>query len=302
MPEGLLALDVGGTSLKAAALDGCCRPLHGSLRSYPLPQAASREEVLGLFYEAIQDLRLTASGAGMRPLALGAGFPGPFDFAQGMSLMSHKLPAIRGLPLGPLLSGAAGGLPVRFLHDSTAYMLGEYHGGAAAGARSPACLMLGTGLGFAYMRAGRVCVGADQRPHAVLWNQPFLDGTAEDYVSRRAIRERFSFYSGLAEPPDVRGIAMLAQAGDENAIQTFHDVAGFLVRLLGPLLAALGCDRLILGGQIARSAELFIDALRQGLPVPVAVAVHLDDAALRGAGHYCLLPVGRSTLTLERTA
>lgn len=300
MPEGLLALHVGGTTLRGAALDRHGEPLAGSLRSYPLPAQASREETLALFYQAIQDLLYVVRAAGLTPIALGAGFPGPFDFERGQSLMSDRLAAIRGLPLEPLLSGAAGGIPVRFLHESSACLLGEYHGGAAMAARSPALLLLGSGLDLAYMRSGRVCVSPDQRPRLALWQQPFQMGTAEDYVSRRAIRERFAFYSGLAEPPDVQGIALLARAGDLNAIQTFQETGDLLAQLLAPVLSGLDCDLLVLGGPIARSADLFIAPLRKGLAVPVTVASHLDDAALRGAGHYCLWPAEESLLILER--
>ena len=302
MAEGYLALDVGGSSLKAAALDAACQPLPGSVRQYALPQPASREEILGLFYRALQEARHSAQAAGISPAALGAGFPGPFDFDKGLSLMSHKLPAIKGLPLRELLSGAAGGLPVHFLHDSTAYMLGEAHQGAAAGALSPACLMLGTGLGFAHMLKGRVCVGEDRRPHAVLWRLPFLDGTAEDYVSRAAIRQRYGALSGMTEPPDVEAIALLARQGDEAAISCFDKTARLLAQLLRPLLDSLGCDLLVLGGQIARSADLFIDHLRQGLSLPVLQAAHFDDAALRGAGHYCLQPGEGSEVQRPRSA
>ena len=43
-------------------------------------------------------------------------------------------------------------------------------------------------------------------------------------------------------------------------------------------------DKLALGGQIARSADL----LQLKLPFPWEVSHHLDDAALRGAAYYAL--------------
>lgn len=290
MPDAILALDVGGTSLKAAALDRHCRPLPGSLAEYPIPARANRERVLGLFEQAIKGARRAADKAGLQPFALGAGFPGPFDFSAGVSLMAHKLPSIQNLPLIPLLEEMAGGIPVRLLHDSTAYLLGEAFSGAAKGAVSPACLMLGTGLGFAHMQEGKVCLGPDFRPQVLLWNMPFQGVKAEDCISRQSIRERYQKHSGQGEAPDVQQIAALAMAGDRAAQASFEETAQLLVQLLAPLLVDLGCDLLVLGGQIARSAGLFIRILRQGLPVPVAVARHLDDAPLRGAGHYCLMP------------
>jgi glucokinase len=203
--------------------------------------------------------------------------------------MTHKMQAIQGVPLTPVLQKALGEIQVCYLHDSTAYLIGEAASGAARSAASPACVMLGTGFGFAYMRKGRVRVGYDQRPHVILWNAPFKDGIVEDYVSRRAIRERFAKAAGVSTPPDVKEIAELAMKGNAAAHQTFLETGDMLAGILRPVLINLDCDLLVIGGQIARSAELFLHTVRAGLHIPVRVAEHLDDAALIGAARYCAM-------------
>ena len=49
----------------------------------------------------------------------------PFDYRAGVSRMTHKFQAIRGLPLGTLLA-AETGLPISFLNDADAFGLGVF--------------------------------------------------------------------------------------------------------------------------------------------------------------------------------
>jgi len=290
MPECVLALDVGGTSVKLALIgpDGC--PLPGTTNQQDFNADGTRDEILEAFYlSALHGMHL-ASDVGYSLAGCGIAFPGPFDYTVGISCMTHKMKGIQGVPLTPVLRKALGNIQVRYLHDSTAYLLGEAFSGAAEGAASPACVMLGTGFGFTYMHNGHVQVGFDQRPHIILWNAPFRDGTVEDYVSRRAIRERYAKAAGLDTSPDVKQIASMARAGDLSALLAFRITGELLADILHPVLLDLNCELLVVGGQIARSADLFLKDVQAGLPMPVRVAAHLDDAALRGAARYCVMP------------
>lgn len=289
MHDCMLALDVGGTSVKLALIDGSGRPLSGTTGQMAFRSDGTSAEILGAFSQAASSGTHLAAAAGYVISGCGIAFPGPFDYDLGISHMTHKMQAIAGIPLTPVLMDVLGDIPVRYLHDSTAYLIGEAVCGAASGAVSPACVMLGTGFGFTYMKNGRVRVGYDQRPHVILWNAPYKDGIVEDYVSRRAIRERFAKAAGADVPPDVKEIAALAQKGDAAAITTFHETGELLADILRPVLSALDCDILVIGGQIARSAELFLQQVMERLHIPVRVAMHLDDAALIGAARYCVL-------------
>ncbi len=287
MPDCMLALDVGGTSIKLALIDSCGLPLRGTTGQMDFRSDGTSAEILDAFSRAASFGLQRAKETGYAISGCGIAFPGPFDYDLGISRMTHKMQAIAGIPLTPVLKNVLGDMPVRYLHDSTAYLIGEAACGAASNAVSPACVMLGTGFGFAYMRNGRVRVGYDQRPHVILWNAPFKDGIVEDYVSRRAIRERFAKAAGSEVPPDVKEIAAMAFKGSEAALDTFRVTGELLADILRPVLVSLDCDLLAIGGQIARSAELYLHTVQAGLHIPVRVAEHLDDAALIGAARYC---------------
>ncbi len=270
MPQNhQLLMDIGGSFIKygTASLHGELRP--GSVAQAKANAAGSQEEIYGAMGEIIRFVKRDYPIAGAC-----VSIPGPFDYNNGISYMKHKFPALYGKSLR--IPFEREGIPVTFLHDSTAFILGEYHEGVLKGAQSPCCVMLGTGLGFAWIRSGLVMVDDNQTPAMPLWRYPYLGGIAEDYVSTRAIRK---YYDNTLS---VKEIADRARAGEAKAMDAFHVTAGHLSAILTPLLKRLCCDRFALGGQIAKAADL----MPLDLPVPWKVSGHPDEAALLGAAWY----------------
>ena len=267
----LLVLDVGGSFLKYGVADEKGALLPGSVGEAPARADESPEKVYEAFEEVIRRARETAPLAGAC-----ACFPGPFDYTHGVFRMKHKFQALFGCSILPPFERA--GLPVRFLHDSTAYILGEVSDGTLRDAKDPCCVMLGTGLGYTMMKDGKVLIDESQTPALSLWCAPFREGIAEDYVSTRAIQAAYG------QPLSVKDIAGLARQGDEKALQAFRKTGEALSELMGIIDRRFHPDKLALGGQIARSADL----LHLNLSFPWEVSHHLDDAALRGAAYYAL--------------
>ena len=280
----MLVLDVGGTFVKYALTDDAGCLLGQTVGQTPSDAQGSYEAFLAVLTRIIE-----AAQAQQHVERACVCTPGPFDFEAGISLMRHKFPALYGKPLRAPFERA--GIDVSFLHDSTAFMLGESRDGEAKGMTSPCCVMLGTGLGFAFMREGRVCVNEKRGPAFSLWNMPYRGGIAEDFVSTRAIQAAY----GEALP--VKAIADRARQGDARAAQAFAGAGFHLSALLGALIPRLGCDGFVLGGQIAKSADLF--GLR--LDVPWRVSQHLDDAALRGASAYAAQGRAACEVTFDLT-
>lgn len=267
----MLVLDIGGTYIKHALTDDKGAMLPETVAQTPSDAEGSYEgftgALSGIIAEALRKQPFTKACVAIA---------GPFDFDTGVSLMQHKLKALYQKSLRPPFEKL--GVDVDFLHDSTAFMLGEAYDGALRGAQAPCCVMLGTGLGFAFMRDGKVCVSDKRSPALTLWNMPWRDGIAEDYVSTRAIQKLYG------EQLPVKAIAERARQGDARAARAFSAVGGSLSEILGYIIPRLQCDQFALGGQIAKSAGLF------GLDVPVDwhVSHNLDDVALRGASYYAL--------------
>lgn len=265
----MLVLDIGGSFIKYALADEAGRLIESTVSQTPTNADGSYQDFLKVLSSIISQAKrqqcITEACVSI---------PGPFDFENGVSMMEHKFRAIYHKSLKPAFEDAE--LYVSFLHDSTAFLLGVAYDGALPPKTSPCCVMLGTGLGFAFMRDGLVCVNKSRRPALTLWNRPYRDGIAEDYISTRAIQANYG------EKLPVKQIAELARVGNENAIHAFQTAGKHLSIILNELIPKLGCDRFVLGGQIAKSADL----LGLELPVEWYVTKHLDDVALRGSICY----------------
>lgn len=283
MREAILALDAGGTSIKLSLVESGKEPAGGTAVAF---EGDTKDALLTAFRKALLTGQAGAERLGCRIAHVGIACPGPFDFFHGVSLMTHKWAGIRGVPLKPVIAEVFPGVPLSFLHDSTAFMLGEAFAGAAGEAQNPAGIMLGTGIGYAFMKNRRVCLDETLSPLVRLWRLPYRDGTVEDYVSRRAIRKRYGDKRGLTEAPDVQAIAAQASAGEPEALAAFRETGALLGSVLRIYLDA-ACDLVVIGGQIARSAALFLPETQKALTVPVMAATHIDNAAIRGISVFC---------------
>lgn len=291
----ILTLDVGGTFIKYALMLQTGEPVADTVAQAPAGSGLQTADALEAFREVVRAADRLARARGLRIEGVAIAFPGPFDYDRGIPLMEHKFQSLYGVSLTPAVNAALPGVPVVYLHDSTAFLLGEAVYGAARGVYNPAGIMLGTGLGFACMRDGRVCVLNDQRPAVRIWNRPYRDGIVEDVLSARGISARYRALTG--EERSAKEIAQLADAGQAEAIAVYRETGELIREILGPVLEDLKSGMLVVGGQVARSARLFLPYA--GLNIPVAPAADLDAAALKGACAYYQLGRERTVRILE---
>ncbi len=282
MEDNTLLLDVGGTALKFALADPQGMLIPGTAGQIPSRSGEGLEDILEAFYQAVR--RCRAAGPVHKACV---SIPGPFDYDLGISHMRHKFAALWGFPLGEWF--VRRGLEARFLHDSTAFMLGEAASGALDGVENACCFMLGTGLGFAMMRHNRILQKEDASPALSVWKLPWGNGIAEDRISSRAIQRRYG------APESIRKIAQAAREGDALALAAFRKTGEALSILAGKLLQSFPCEKIALGGQIARSADL----MELRFPCPWYVCPHPEESPLRGAARYMHLGAHACVTTLS---
>ncbi|MDW7659080.1 MAG: ROK family protein [Bacillota bacterium] len=295
----ILAVDAGGSVLKAALVNPQGSLIPDSVYRLPVDSAGSRDDVAGAYVTLAAQGKAIAAQLDLILDGIGVSIPGPFNYEQGFCLMTHKYQAIYKVPMRPWFEAGAGPIPVRFVHDSTAFMLGATWQGRFNVYRRICAVIIGTGLGFASMFDGRVFRNDQGGPGISIYARPFRDGTAEDYVSRRGIINRYrklkpeAFNTRIGQiAPDVKDIADLARSGDKAAVRVFRDTGIFLAEILHDIIKENGFEVLLLGGQIAKSAGLFLPELMAGLddlPVPPLVwpAEAIDEAPLLGVARAC---------------
>jgi len=290
--EVVLALDVGGSSLKSALVSRGGRVRRGSFRREPVDAQGSREGIIRSLVDVIACGLRAAESAGLDCTGIGIAMPGPFDYRAGISLMTHKFGAVFGVNLmtevrrGLRLDDA---LPVAFVHDAGAFLLGEAWRGAARGSERAMAITLGTGIGSACMGHGRLATTDAGMPLYSVWNQPYQGGIVEDAVSRATIIARYGMLTGHPVRGDVEQVASRAlKSGDRAARQVFAELGDTLGLAIRPTVLSVQPDVIVFGGRISKSFRLFADPLRAQLKaVPhlkeVVPGTSIDFSALYGA-------------------
>lgn len=285
-----LAVDGGGTFLKAALFSGL-ELLEGTFFSVPARSSGTVEEIREAFRTLGREAASKAGELGRTVSAAAIGMPGPFDYPGGILKMDHKFASAQGRSIRPWVQEGLGGVPVYFGHDSTVFFRGGLYLEGLEDCRDICGVTLGTGLGFAAVSGGRLLADEAGGPGISLWDRPYREGVAEDYVSRRAVRRAYEAASGK-RGLDVYEISLLAREGDGAAGQAFEALGRNLGEVTRGVIEAYGFEALLLGGAISKSADLFLPALREALgrlprPPRIRPVRAIDRAPLYGAAALC---------------
>ena len=253
-----LLLDVGGTFIKCS--DG---------REIPIDSAGGRDDIVASLREAVGNAAEVA-----------VAIPGPFDYSSGTFLMKHKFAAVYGESFADLV----GQRTYHFIHDVNCMLLGALQNPEFKKFSRVALITIGTGLGFAVSVDGQLQCNAAGSPAVPLYNRPYRDGSAEDYVSKRGIMRTWSKLTGNPWP-DGQTVKDVALSPEGKVV--FSCTGAHLAEAAAPLLAELGIECLLLGGQIAKSFGLMEASLRAGLAgvrslKAVSALPNLDTATFDG--------------------
>ncbi len=294
----VIALDVGGTGMKAALVGA-----DGALL-YEARRATGRERGPDAVVESIltfaADLRAYGEEHfGESALAAGVAVPGIVDAENGVALYSANL-GWSDVPMRRLLGERLGGVPVALGHDVRTGGLAEGRIGAGRGADRFVFIPLGTGIAGAIGIAGSIEAGAHgsagEIGHIVIRpDGPECScgqrGCLETLASAAAVSRAWAAASGDPKA-DAADCATAVESGDPAALTVWHDAVDALAAGLVTALTLLDPRTLIIGGGLAESGETLFTPLRaaveervtfQKLPhiVPAALG---DTAGCLGAG------------------
>lgn len=282
-----IGVDVGGSHVCSALVDLEAGQIIGQHITTDIDHTSSADALFTAWADNIAQCLAQAP----EPVScVGMDFPGPFDYAQGISQMDHKLPHIKGLSVADELrrrNPALEGLEFRFVNDASAFALGESHFGAARDAERAIVLAIGTGLGSGFIKNHSVVeAGPEVPPGGEVWNLPWADSIGDDHFSTRGILTRYERLTGehLSGAKDVAD----RYASDPAAQQTWHDFGRELAEFSLPLLRQFQCHAILVGGNIARSLHLFQPQMQEvfteaGWHTDVKACALLSDAAIMGA-------------------
>lgn len=280
MKECYLCLDVGGTQIKAAAVDED-GDLYGEIRYFPARAKVKKEALLAHFVAVMEEIRVPEG----RVKGIRLAFPGPFDYEQGICLMEglDKYDWLYGVNLRQEFSERLGVAPeqVRFVNDASAYALGEMGFGQAKGTAKALFICIGTGCGSAFGVDGELALpGTPGVPeNGYIYDTPFLGGCVDDYISRRGLLALTRGWLGTAM--EGKELSERVKAGDERARMCFLGFGSQIRDALLPFLERFRPEALCFGGQITRSAELFLESVEEYCRSAGIRVLVTEDTSLR---------------------
>ena len=156
MLEYSIGVDLGGTNLRAAAVDRNGKVLEK--HSQPTDMTRGRDEVIADIVSGINAVRQKITG-GSRLAGVGIGVPGFILIEKGFVTNSNNLPVLENFPLRDEIERLLGA-PIILENDANAAALGEKWMGAGKEVDDLVLLTLGTGIGGGIIGGGRVLHGA----------------------------------------------------------------------------------------------------------------------------------------------
>ncbi len=154
MSDYSIGVDLGGTNLRAAAVDqegNILEKVAGSTQF-----SGGRDGLLGDIVTAIQEVRSKVQGKHLK--GVGIGIPGFIQIETGIVLGAANLPALDGFPVRDEIQKRLG-IPIVLENDANAAALGEQWIGAGRNVSDLVLITLGTGVGGGIISGGQVLHG-----------------------------------------------------------------------------------------------------------------------------------------------
>ena len=298
MSEYSIGVDLGGTNLRAAAVDESGKMLHKVAGNTHLK--AGRDAVIDDMVNAIETLR---ARLGEHSLAgVGVGVPGFILIEKGFILGSNNMPEFENYPVRDEIERRLGA-KVILENDANAAALGEKWIGAGREVDDLVLLTLGTGIGGGIIIGGRVLHGslgmAGELGHLTVVpnGNPCgcgNTGCVEKHASATAISAMAKLI-GLGHDLTSEDVFTLAAGGDEKAKSVFRAMGEALGIAIANLINIFNFPLYLLSGGPLPAWEFFEPAMRaevarrsftyRNSPTRIERAALGNEAGLYGAAY-----------------
>jgi glucokinase len=257
----VIALDVGGTTIKGAVLDSTGTALAEA--SWPTGRDRGPDAVVDAILAALGELQ--GHPAAHDAQAVGLVVPGVVDTRTGYAVWSENL-CWRDVPLRDLAARRTG-LPVAFGHDVRTGGLAETRVGAGRGAANVLFVPIGTGIAAAIVMDGRVLEAdgyAGEIGHLDVGHGEACAcggrGCLEAIASAAAVARRYEARSGEAVHGSA-GVVTAMLAGDAIAAEVWREAVEALASALAAAVALLAPERIVLGGGLSLAGDVLVGPL-----------------------------------------
>lgn len=266
MLEYAIGVDLGGTNLRAAAIDRSGNMLDQVAQAHSSP---GREALLTEIVEAISRLRVKYGSEGLA--GIGVAIPGFILLKEGVVRNSNNLAVIENFPVRDEIARRLG-TAVILENDANAAALGEKWMGAGRGVDDLVLLTLGTGVGGGIISAGCVMHGylgmAGEIGHmvVVLNGNPCgcgSQGCLEKHASATAVTSmaRLMHLGDNLPSRKVYELAFEESEAGAKAREIWRVVGESLGAAIATLVNTLNFPLYLLGGGVTAAWDLFAPAM-----------------------------------------
>jgi glucokinase len=260
----VIGVDVGGTKTLAAIVT---REGAIETRLEHRTDVSSQDALLAGLDSIVEQIR-----EGHEVVALGFGIPSRVDQRTGRAVASVNIP-LEGVDFRDRMSERHG-LPVAIDNDANAATIGEWHAGAARGARNVVMLTLGTGVGGGLILDGRpfrgttgvgaelghIVIGIDGPPCGC-GGHGHLESYAAGRVADQAARELYG------QGSDGRELVERARAGESEAAVALADIGRKLGAGIASFVNVFEPELVVVGGGFGSAGELLLGPAREVVAV-----------------------------------
>ncbi|MFC8533535.1 ROK family protein [Streptomyces sp. NPDC057249] len=310
------ALDIGGTKIAGALVDGAGTVVVRAQR--PTPARESAGELMAAVTCVVDELAAHPMWDEMA--CFGIASAGPVDTAAG-TVSPVNIPAWRRFPLVDEVA-AHPRLPVGLrpvlTGDAVAMAAAEHWLGAVRGFENALCMVVSTGVGGGLILNGRPHTGRTGNAGHIGHITVDLDGSlcpcgapgcVEGFASGTAIAAQaqaagWSAPEGVA--PTAAAVAEAARAGNPQALAAYERAAQALAAAIAATAAIVELDIVVVGGGVAQAGDTLFAPLRRHMAdyavldftrgLAVVPALLALDAGLIGAAAVASSQPGASVL------
>lgn len=273
----VLTADIGGTHITSALVDiQTWQILEDTISRSHVNSKSDAKSILQSWKSC---LSISLAQVEFTIPHLGIAMPGPFDYANGISLIKgqDKYEALYQMNVKEALNELMDQpVAIRLINDAAAFLQGEVFAGNLADREKVLGITLGTGLGSAIWQKGAPAFDAD------LWDSPYQESIFEEFLVTRWFTKRFFELSGIQEEGVKDIIKKHRQHPKFDMLMEEYTTA--LYDFLCFFSTQENCNTFILGGSISKAWELIASYNTEKFDrFEIFIGQYAEKAALIGA-------------------
>ena len=307
--EQVIALDVGGTQIRAALCDRECEIERRANDLTPVREG--RGAVMACIERAIRQVWPSKGSV----VAIGVSAPGPLDPWSGVIHRAQNIPGWDDYPLRDVIQGRFG-VPAVVGDDANVAALAEHRFGAGQGQPNLVYLTLSTGVGSGIIVSDRLLLGAHGLageagcmvvepcgPLCSCGNRGCLEALVSGPAIAREARRRLQrgeasslleMARGFSEAVTAKMVSEAAHAGDRVARNVLRQAGRYLGLGITNLLHIFDPNVVVIGGSVSKAGDFLLEPAREVIrqrcltdrywrETPLVLAALGDDVSLVGA-------------------